>query len=420
MHISEKNIKEMLETPLMSFTSDRTLNDNRANSLEKALALFSLVLSENESPAEDIRERMIAHLESVTSAEVAPSFEAICLWCYCPLTASIALAKATPTVWEALGDDTRERLDFIMECFVYLESLATSDYNDYNTGPGLAGNYNKKWNPNYRLANVPVMIFATHYFGDGDMARGAETVNGLIHSFDESAYERVISTFEAYGWHRAYDIWTTPARVHEDGTSGRDARTMLLYGGRTYALNYKHEFVTKEAGDGLGVTNGGQDYLYHGARLCEPQRIIEDLLCYNYSGGEVKSEHCYDVDKDGVAERVAWIVGELKSPYEGRLGMMKEFASGNRSSTGYCSHDFVLCTCLVAAARALGIYDVRENEELRSMIEVGNADFLFKNEHGYQSFSTGSYGTMTKTHSEENENESYFAMKSLWQSMKDE
>ena len=55
MHISEKNIKEMLETPLMSFTSDRTLNDNRANSLEKALALFSLVLSENESPAEDIR-----------------------------------------------------------------------------------------------------------------------------------------------------------------------------------------------------------------------------------------------------------------------------------------------------------------------------------------------------------------------------
>jgi hypothetical protein len=262
------------------------------------------------------------------------------------------------------------------------------------------------------------MIFATHYFGDGDMARGAEAVNSLLRAFDEQTYDRVIGSFERYSWHRAYDIWTTPARVHEDGTRGNDARTMLLYGGRTYALNYKHEFVTKEAGDGLGVTNGGQDYLYHGAPLCEPQRIIEDLLYYNYSGGEVKSDHHYDVDKDGVAERVAWIVGELKSPYEGRLGMMKEFASGNRSSTGYCSHDFVLCTCLVAAARALGIYDVRENEELRSMIEVGNADFLFKNEHGYQGFSTGSYGTMTKTHSEENENNSYFAMKSLWESIK--
>jgi hypothetical protein len=413
----EKNIKEMLETPLMSFTSDRTLNDNRANSLEKALALFSLVLSENESPAEDVRERIIAHLASVTSAEVAPSFEAICLWCYCPLTASIALAKATPSVWEALGDDTRSRLDFMMECFVYLESLATSDYNDYNTGPGLAGNYNKKWNPNYRLANVPVMLFATHYFGDCDMARGAEAVNSLLRAFDEQTYDRVIGSFERYGWHRAYDIWTTPARVHEDGTRGNDARTMLLYGGRTYALNYKHEFVTKEAGDGLGVTNGGQDYLYHGAPLCEPQRIIEDLLRFNYSGGEVKSEHCYDVDKDGVAERVAWIVGELKSPYQGQVGMMKEFASGNRSSTGYCSHDFVLCTCLIAASRALGIYDVRDDSELWSMICVGNGDFLFKNECGYQGFSTGSYGTMTNTHSEENENESYFAMKEIWQSI---
>ena len=99
---------------------------------------------------------------------------------------------------------------------------------------------------------------------------------------------------------------------------------------------------------------------------------------------------------------------------------MKEFASGNRSSTGYCSQDFVLCTCLIAAARALGLCDVRDNAELWSMIKVGNADFIFKNEMGYQSFSTGSYGTMTKTHSEENENESYFAMKSLWESMKDD
>ena len=408
----------MHDVPLMSYTSDPTLNDNRANSYEKACALFSLALEEYTSPtAGEVRDRIVAHLDSVTAAEVAPSFEAICLWSYCPLTASVALAKATPSVWEALSDDTRSRLDFMMECFVYLESLATSDYNNYSTGPGLAGNYNKNWNPNYRLANVPVMIFATHYFGDGDLSRGAELVNRLIHAFDESGYERVINTFKTYGWHRAYDIWTTPARVHEDGTSGNDARTMLLYGGRTYALNYKHEFVSKDVGDGLGVTCGGNDYLYQGAPLNEPWRIVENLLRYNYSGGEVKSEHCYDVDKDGVAERVAWIIGELRSPYQGQEGMMKEFASGNRSSTAYCSHDFTLCTCLIAATRALGIYDVRENSELWSMVCVGNGDFLFKNEKGYQSFATGSYGTSAKAHSEENENASYFSMKEIWQSL---
>ena len=97
------------------------------------------------------------------------------------------------------------------------------------------------------------------------------------------------------------------------------------------------------------------------------------------------------------------------------MGMMLEFASGNRSSTGYCSHDFVLTTVLISAADKLGIHDVKaKNKELWSMIDVGNEDFLYKNEHGYQCFATGSYGTAAHAHSEENEGATYFAMKSLW------
>ena len=101
--------------------------------------------------------------------------------------------------------------------------------------------------------------------------------------------------------------------------------------------------------------------------------------------------------------------------------MMKEFASGNRSSTGYCSHDFVLCTCLIAAAKALSVCDISENKSLWELIEVGNGDFLYKNEIGYKGFATGSYGTSSKEHSERNEGAAYFAMKSLWlNSMKSE
>jgi len=132
------------------------------------------------------------------------------------------------------------------------------------------------------------------------------------------------------------------------------------------------------------------------------------------SGGEVKSDHHYDVDKDGIAERVAWISDESISPYQGQLGMMKEFASGNRSSTGYCSHDFMLCAVLMSAAKALGICDVSDDPELWSKVKVGNGDFLYKNEVGYQCFATGSYGTSTKSHSEENEGATYFAIKDLW------
>ena len=410
----------MLSSELLRFGTDPVTNDNRPNTLGRSLALFSLVLHERETGDGIAIPRIKDHFASVTASDNAPCFDAICLWSYCPFSASIALARTTPSVWESLDAEIKESLAFIMEMYAYLESFATSDDNTYHTGPGLSGNYHKGWNPNYRLANVPAIVFSACFFGDGDMKKGAEAVNKMLTSFDEAAYDRVIAKLESYGWQRAKSIWTTPARMHEDGTYGTDAKHVLLYGGPTYSLDYTHTYVKKDVGDGLGVTNGGKDYLYHGAPLSDAKSIIEDLLEFNYSGGEVKSDHHFDVNKDGVAEKVAWILDGSHSPYEGKLGMMKEFASGNRSSTGYCSHDFLLCVCLIAAARALGIYEVTENKDLWEMVKIGNADFLYKNEIGYQGFATGSYGTSTKTHSEENENESYFTMKSLWlESMND-
>ena len=96
------------------------------------------------------------------------------------------------------------------------------------------------------------------------------------------------------------------------------------------------------------------------------------------------------------------------------MGMMKEFASGRRSSTGYCSHDFQLTTILILATKALGICDVKANADLWAQIVVGNEDFFYKNERGYQGYATGSYGVSTKTHSEGDEEKPYFALKYIW------
>ncbi len=413
--MSENDLQNMLAEELLLYPAEYQINDNRLNTLDRALALYSLVLYEHENETGgDCAARAVLHLASATKAGQAPAFDATCLWNYAVLSASIALAKQTPTVWSLLSTELVSKLDFMMELYAYLESFATSDENVYRTGPGLSGNYHKGWNPNFRLANVPVMLFVTHYFGDGDMTLGAKRVNDLLHGFNEAKYDEVISGLDALGWHRAKAVWTTPARVHEDGTCGTDARHVLLYGGETYSLDYTHTHVMKDGGNGAGVTGGGKDYAYHGHTLTEADKIIEDLLAYNYSGGEVKSDHHHDVDHDGVAERIAWIVDESHSPYEGQLGMMLEFASGNRSSTAYCAHDFVLTTVLISAVLVLGIHDVRKNDALWRMITVGNEDFLYKNERGYQCFATGSYGTSTKSHSEENERAPYFAMKSLW------
>lgn len=412
--ISEKSLQSMLETETLRYTPKPGENDNGPATFERATALFLLELHEHETGDGKTLSRINEHFASATAAGRAPSFDAVCLWNYCSFSASIALAKATPSIWNSIPEEIRERLTFIMEMYAYLESFATSDFNSYRTGPGLSGNYHKGWNPNYRLANVPVMVFVTHFFGDGDMVKGEKIVNDMLHGFNEAVYDRLLATMDAYGWDRAKAIWTTPGRQHEDGTVGTCARHVLLYGGTTYTSQYAHTPVIKESGDGLGVTNGGNDYLYHGFPLSASESIIFDLLDFNYHGGAVKSDHHYDVDKDGVAERVAWISDESISPYQGQIGMMLEFASGNRSSTGYCSHDFMLCAVLMSAAKTLGICDVSENSELWSKVKVGNGDFLYKNEVGYQCFATGSYGTSTKSHSEENEGATYFAIKDLW------
>ncbi len=259
------------------------------------------------------------------------------------------------------------------------------------------------------------MVFSACFFGEGDMEKGSERVNSMLHAFDAEKYEETIRKMELYGWERAQTAWTTPARVHEDGSVGTDAKEILVFGGPTYSLDYTHTYVTKNAGTGLGVSCGGNDYLYNGYPLSRPDGIIEHLLNYNYSGGEVKSEHRFDFDKDGVDELLAWILDGSHSPFEGQIGMMKEFASGSRSSAGYCSTDFKLCVCLIAAAKSLGIYDVTENPELWEKVKVGNLDFLYKNEVGYQGFAKGSYGTRAKTHSEKDEGDAYFAMKYLWE-----
>lgn len=415
LYLSQEHLDAMLETPLLTYVADaKRSNDNANASFARATALFLLVMEEGTKRDGSLLARIKEHFESATAPLQAPSFDAVCLWNYCPYSASIALAKATPHIWNSFDEQLRERLSFTMEMYAYLESFATSDYNSYSTGPGLTGNYHKNWNPNYRLANVPVILFATHFFGDGDMKLGEQRVNAMLKAFDEEKYEQTVKKLREYEWERALGVWCAPAMQAEDGTFGTDTKTVVVHGGPTYAEDYTHTYIKKDVGDGLGVSNGGNDYLYHKNPLSAAAAIVEDLLMFNYSGGPVKSDHHFDVDKDGEPELVAWILDKSISPYQGKMGMMKEFASGNRSSTGYCSHDFSLTTILILASRALGIYEVTENKELWEMVKVGNGDFLYKNEIGYQGFATGSYGTSTKTHSEENEGKQYFALKHAW------
>ena len=401
-----------------------------ANSM---VALYMLMLQEYTTPQEHgiLAERVVLSLEGLVKENSGLTFDCSTNWNY-PITAmNIAMAKMTPTVWDRLSYSTRERLDTMMEGLAYVCSFGTSDYNKYYTGPGLGGNYHKSYNPNYRFGNLPMITFITYYFGNGNLTQGADRVNGMIKSFDQAKYDEMVAKFHSYGWKQAARVWTTEGIVAPDGTFSTDkASTLLIFGGSVMALSTDGKTIIAR-GNGAGVNNGGCDYVYTGYQqipftLYEAEEILRDVILYNYSGGTVKSEHYYD------GKRVGWILDGTESPYVGMEGMMLEFASGNRSSTIYTAHDFLLAVPLLSGARALKRYDAsgdlekdaRGNaiplwdctgdEALWKMIQVGNEDHIYKYSHGYQCYSTGSYGEMIKADYEKDASYGYFLCKYLW------
>ena len=435
-------------------------NDSGNSLLRRAFAMYTLTLHEHENPQGGaIVKRIVEHMTSIVTKDQAPPIDASTNWAYNPLVASIALARVTPTIWNEIPSDIQLRLNTLMCAMVYLGSFSTSDYNGYKTGPGMGGNYSKDWNPNYRLGNIPTMVYATYFFGVGDIDAGAQTVNSLIKGFNESVYTDLVNTFQKYGWRRAFKTWTSEARTATDGTGvkGMDAKTLLCYGGQAVGEDTSTASDLLVAlGTGSGVANldskgKPRDYLYKTFSLYEPEKIVQHLINYNYGGKsipsgsyesvsgylEVKSDHWYDIDGDGVKNLVAWIMDNTSSPYEGEEGMMTEFASGNRSSTGYCTHDIILTTTLITACRAMEkyttdengkrvpmtdeegnpvyVFDITapENEAIFHRVQVGNEDLIYKLIHGYQCYATGSYGTSSKVEYEGSSAE-YIICKTLW------
>ena len=386
-------IRLALAEPLLSFHPDAGVNPLIASGALLIL-LESARRGDEDSPA--CIARAAEHLHHfVADGSAVPPFTLGPIWAYCPLAAAIALAKETPAVWDLLTDEEREKYDFIAVTLARLLAFATADDNDYRTGPSMRGNYCKNWNPNYRLAVVTPMIFLSRYLG------GAAALDAHLASF---SYDETVAKFKKYGMTRAVAEWTVPAPTLQDGTKGPTAKDFLENGGPAYLVHVGdataarlHNFEGKPAGSGKGVR---VKYLYHGNTADQANAILTDLLHNNFSGGAVIS--CYGTYEDGSPK--AYILDGTKSPYEGQMGMMKEFASGDgngiRSGLGYCSHDFVMICGALLSAKELQLFDLNapENAEIAALAKVGCADFLYKAAHGYMSFTLG-HAKENKPHS---------------------
>ena len=405
--------------------------------LERAVALYVLAVQEYAHPQGGrVAERIVEHLTSIVTKDRAPNLDADTNWEYTPMMAGIAIARVTPTVWDTVPFDVQMRLQTLMRAVAYLGSLLTSDHNAYYTGPGMNGNYYKDWNPNYRLGNVPLMLYVTYFFGEGDMTEGANIVNGYLKAFDETVYTETVNTFQKYGWRRAFKNWTT-----EGNSGGASAKQMLIEGGRV---------ISKDgvSSTGNGVSGAGLDYAYKTFPLYEADKIIQHLINYNYGAQAMKigtyegqsylnvvNTHWYDVNGDGADDLVGYIADDSSSPFLGDFGIMTEFASGNRSSLLYCTHDFVMSTVLLHSARTMKqytknidgerievkdrkgnacvLFDCTKNEAFFLRVQVGNEDMIYKGLCGYMSYATGIYGESHKLVYESTE-KNYTIMKSVW------
>lgn len=368
-------------------------DDGETYSFYSASAFLYLAEEEYSHPGANpvVAHRLRQHIGNVLSGGKEPSLNAEPAWSYAPFFAAMALVRLTPTVWNILTEEEIARADCLMRAAAALSCFATADRNYYLTGPGLTGNYSKTWNPNYRIANVTPILFATLYFGVGDAVRGAAIVNRELLAFDYDVY---MADFARYGFTQIRICWLAAGKqLMEEGGAA------TLHDGSF-------------GGYGVGVRT---EYTYGKHPLSDLSGIYTELIAYCYAGGPVFSDSA-DMPggkrADGTSK--AYILDGTTSPWEGKYGLMLEFngsdGGGLRSSLSYCRHDFNMVVGTFFALRLLGVWDENTYPSVFANMRVGNDDVIYKAEHGYMSHDKGgSYA------GRENADGGWYLWKALWQ-----
>ena len=296
-----------------------------------------------------------------------------CYWGHAVVASALLLVKNTPVVYDELTADEKDRMDWLMRGLAIAGNWGFNDKNNYSTGFDLMGNFGKGWNPNYRNTYLSIVMTASMYFG-------AEELDKIFTSFD---YDTYIKKYTELGFTNILATWTVAGKdLMENGGE------CTLLGG----IGLSHMEAGQPGGTGAGVKI---PFLYNGKGPGEIEYLFKNLVDFTYAW-EVIS----DFGTPGTDDYTHILSGK-KSPYEGQMGMMKEFAgsdggSGNggsnirsRCTYGYDSYEILVS--VYANMKLLGGWDSSTDEmkKLDNRIFVGNEDLIFKMQEGYYGFSSG-------------------------------
>jgi len=301
---------------------------------------------------------------------------------------AILMARMTPAVWNQLTPAEVERVDLLMEAAFIAMNWGFNDANNFDTGFGRTGNFNKNWNPNFRVKGLIGLPAIVMYF-DNDIDR----MNAMLTGFD---YDDFFARLEAARFTNLIGRWS------------RTDREIMMNGGAMTLEN------GTAAGQGAGVR---REFVYMGMGLDDLEGIVHELMTFTF-GIEVQ---------DGWQGRLAsgedtsYTVSGNSSPWLGYMGAFTEFDStdggGFRSDANYAWASWqVIVPAMINVNMFLDGWDgtSAQQREVAERFYIGTEDFLFKM---YEGFNGWAIAAPRHVRHDSFNSVSYGLIRNLWDSV---
>lgn len=396
-NFSQARIDAAVAEPLMTFVNTSG-NELQNAPMERAKAVFYLALVAHHDPEARatnntlVREQLIRQLKNFARGGREPNANgSLSGWTHGSIACALALAKHTPAVWNdpELGAGNIERLDWIMRALAVAGHFSFDDDNDYRTGLGYEGNFNKKSNPNYREGYMGVVIAAALYFGSDEL-------NQIFLNFDYNTY---IAKFTQFGFTNILARWN-----HDNVGS------ILMNGGPITVGSTGY-------GNGAGVRN---TFTYRGVGLDDPFGLYKKLADYMYGSDDTASVAIYPVSprvNDGLVINgvvKSYTNSSVPSPHIGEPGMAFEFRAyqgsaqnpSPRSSISYVADGWNNSVSTRAMLEALGRWQgpggeaIALRDDVEARMRVGSDDLIFKAVNGFVGWSGSNGGSQNSEYKE--------------------